>query len=114
MNQLSLSCEGEPIAALLHEPRGNARNAAVVVAPSRVTTVEEMAWLAAPLAESGFNVLVQGYRPGAVRYQLRDVANVRQAVSWLRERLLACVLRPETYASGALSRCVRRSTSLAI
>lgn len=86
MNRFSLICECEPIAALLYEPQGNARSAAVVVSPSRGTTIEKMDWLASPLAAAGFAVLVQGYRPGAVRYQLRDVTDVREAVSWLMER----------------------------
>lgn len=86
MNRLSLICDGERIAALLYEPQGNARRAAVVVSPSRGTTIEEMDWLARPLAAAGFAVLVQGYRPGAIRYQLRDVVDVQVAVSWLIER----------------------------
>ena len=82
----SFISEGESVAALLYEPLSlRACNPAVVVSPSRVTRIDEMSWLAKPLAASGYTVLVQGYRPRAVRHQMRDVADVRNAVSYLLE-----------------------------
>jgi dipeptidyl aminopeptidase/acylaminoacyl peptidase len=46
-----------------------------------------MSWLAKPLLARGYTVLVQGYRGGALRYQIRDVADVRNAISWLQKNL---------------------------
>jgi len=77
--------EGEPVEAQLYQPMEPTGRPGLVVSPSRVTTAAEMGWLAGPLLARGYTVLVQGYRRGAVRYQIRDVADVRNAISWLQE-----------------------------
>src|SRR2546429_9817024 len=78
--------KGDSDVVFLSEPLSlRACNPAIVVSPSRVTRIDEMSWLAKPLAASGYTVLVQGYRPRAVRHQMRDVADVRNAVSYLLE-----------------------------
>ena len=82
---ISFISEGERVPALLYRPAAPcARKPALIVSPSRVTTVDEMSWLAEPLVAAGYMVLVHAYRPG-LRYQIRDVADVRNAVSWVVE-----------------------------
>jgi len=81
----SFFSEGERVPALLYRPEACfARAPAIIVSPSRVTPIEEMSWLAEPLVAAGYTVLVHAYRPG-LRYQIRDVADVRNAVSWVIE-----------------------------
>lgn len=81
---VTFDSEGEAIRALLYHPaKACERSIAVVVSPSRVSTIEDMDWLAKSLASRGYVVLVQGYRSDTARYQLRDVTDVRNAVSHL-------------------------------
>jgi dipeptidyl aminopeptidase/acylaminoacyl peptidase len=47
----------------------------------------EMGWLARALLARGYTLLVQGYRQGGNRYQIRDVGDVRSAISWLQDNL---------------------------
>ncbi len=84
---LVFTSEGEPVEARLYQPLQSTGRPGLVISPSRVTTVAEMSWLAKPLLERGYTVLVQGYRRGAVRYQLCDVADVGNAISWLQENV---------------------------
>ena len=85
--RISYASDGEAVSALLYEPQSpRASSPAIVVSPSRASTIAEMSWLSKPLVDAGYSVLVQGYRAGAVRYQVRDVADVRNAVSYLVER----------------------------
>ena len=81
------SSEGEPVEARLYRPMEPTGRPWLVVSPSRVTTVAEMSWLANPLLARGYTLLVQGYRRGRHRYQMRDVVDVCNAVSWLQENL---------------------------
>jgi dipeptidyl aminopeptidase/acylaminoacyl peptidase len=82
-----IKSEGEPVEARLYQPRESTGRPAIVVSPSRVTTVAEMGWLARALLARGYTVLVQGYRRSVNRYQIRDVADVRSAVTWLQGNL---------------------------
>ena len=84
VNGITVDIDGEPVAGLLYPPRSLDRQVGVVVSPGRAATLEELNWLAAPLANAGYTVLVQSYRAGRTRYQLRDVEDVRCAVSWLQ------------------------------
>ena len=84
---LAYTSEGEPVEARLYQPMEPTGRPGLVVSPSRVTTVAEMGWLARPLLARGYTVLVQGYRRGALRYQIRDVVDVRNAISCLEENL---------------------------
>jgi len=93
VNRITVDSEGEPVDALLHQPRSPDRQVGVVVSPGRAATLEELNWLAAPLADAGYTVLVQGYRTGRTRYQLRDVQDVRCAVSWLQSEMRGSIRR---------------------
>ena len=84
---LAYPSEGEPVEARLYQQMEPTGRPSLVVSPGRLTTVAEMAWLARPLHARGYTVLVQGYRPGAVRYQVRDVMDIRNAISLLQENL---------------------------
>ena len=84
---LAHTSEGEWVEGRLYQPMEPTGRSALVVSPGRVTNVVEMGWLAMPLLARGYTVLVQGYRRGALRYQVRDVADVRNAISWLQENL---------------------------
>lgn len=84
MNRITFDSEGEPVRALLYGPRGSDRHVGIVMSPGRVANLEELDWLAGPLAKAGYTVLVQGYREAQTRYQLRDVVDIRHAVSWLK------------------------------
>ena len=83
---VSYSSDGEPVVARLYRQASSTGLPALIVSPSRVTTIGEMSWLAKPLHARGYTVLVQGYRRGTTRYQLRDVIDVRHAISFLREQ----------------------------
>jgi len=84
VKRITVDSEGEPVDGLVYPPRNPDRQIGVVVSPGRAGTLEELNWLAAPLADAGYTVLIQGYRAGRTRYQLRDVDDVRCAVSWLQ------------------------------
>jgi len=81
------SSEGEPVEGRLYQPMKPTGRPTLVVSPSRVTTVAEMNWLANPLLARGYTLLVHGYRRRGHRYQIRDVADICNAVSWLQENL---------------------------
>lgn len=84
---LTYTSEGEPVEARRYQPREPTGCPGLVVSPSRVTTVAEMGWLARPLFARGYTLLVQGYRRSKHRYQISDVVDVRNAISWLQENL---------------------------
>jgi dipeptidyl aminopeptidase/acylaminoacyl peptidase len=86
---VSYLSDGEPVAARLYGHANSTGLPALVVSPSRVTTIVEMSWLAKPLHARGYTVLVQGYRRATTRYQIRDVIDVRHAITFLQEHM-AC------------------------
>lgn len=81
---LTFLSEGEPVEAILYKPRESAgKRPALVLSPARLRNIKGLEWLSRSLAERGYVVLAQRYREGDVRYQLRDVDDIRHAISYL-------------------------------
>jgi len=79
-----LTSAGEPVQGLLYKlADGQGRRPALVLSPGRGAIAAALEWLAQPLAERGLIVLAQSYRAGDVRYQLRDVEDVRASITFL-------------------------------
>ena len=59
---------------------------AVILSPPRLRGIEHLGWLAIALSQAGYAVLGHRYRDGKSRYQLRDVDDIRSAITWLNGR----------------------------
>ncbi len=82
---LTFTSEGTPVQAILYQPREiTGRLHALVLSPGRLRNIKGLEWLSRPLAEQGYVVLAQRYRDGDVRYQLRDVEDIRHAIFYLQ------------------------------
>jgi dipeptidyl aminopeptidase/acylaminoacyl peptidase len=80
----SFTSEGNAVAAVLYEPPERHRKCpAIVLSPPRSRTIDQLAWLARSLAARGYMVLAQRYRDGDTRYQLRDVDDIRNGITFL-------------------------------
>ncbi len=81
---LTFPSEGAAVEAILYQPRETpGKLPAVVLSPGRLRGTKALDWLSQPLAQQSYVVLIQGYRDGDVRFQLRDVEDVRNAISYL-------------------------------
>ncbi len=81
---LTIPSEGAAVPAILYQPRETpGKLPAVVLSPGRRRDFKALEWLSQPLAQRGYAVLAQGYRDGDVRFQLRDVEDVQNTISYL-------------------------------
>ena len=79
-----LTSAGEPVQGLLYKLADRqGRRPALVLSPGFGAIAAALEWLAQPLAERGLIVLAQSYRAGDVRYQLRDVEDIRASITFL-------------------------------
>ncbi len=81
---LTIPSEGTAVQAILYRPREIAGDLpALVLSPGMRRNIEDLEWLSQPLAQRGYVLLAQRYRDGDVRFHLRDVEDVRNAISYL-------------------------------
>lgn len=66
---------------------GGTLRGAVVLSPPRLRAIEHLGWLTTALSQAGYAVLGHRYRDGKSRYQLRDVDDIRNAVTWVHSRV---------------------------
>lgn len=84
ITELTFPSGGEEVPAMLFSSAETAREApALVVSTGAGRNIEGLKWLAAPLARQGYVVLVQGYRDGDSRFHLRDVEDIKNAISYI-------------------------------
>ena len=80
---VAIPTEDAAIDAVVYAPRtGGGNRPAIVLSPARLRHIEWLEWLSRALAARGYVVVAQRFRDGAVRYQLRDVADVTAAVTF--------------------------------
>ncbi len=81
---LTFPSEGAAVQAIMYQPQKiTDKLASVVVSAGMGRNIEGLEWLSQPLAQWGYVVLAQRYRDGDVRFHLRDVEDVRNAISYL-------------------------------
>lgn len=84
LTPLTFPSEGVAVPAIQYQPKESpGRLPAVVLSPGRLRGNKALEWLSQPLAQGGYVVLAQAYRDGDVRFQLRDVEDIRNAISYL-------------------------------
>lgn len=82
---LTFVSEGAPVQAILYQPREvTGKLPALVFSTGLARNLKAYEWLYRPLAEHGYVLLAQRYRDGDVRFHLRDVEDIRHAISHLQ------------------------------